>query len=403
MQRGSAITALGATARAVMSELVIRGELPRADLARSLGLSPSSLTKATKELLEAGLITQQSRKVSDVRGRPGAPLAIVAEQSQFIGVKVTGDAVFVVRVDALGVVRESAERALSTHDVEPVVAEIVALVNEMASGSPVQAIGVGMAGRMARFDDHVRHNLYLGWDEVPLSDLIERGTGIPTVISNDLRALTAGAQWWGPGKRYSDFAVVSVGVGLGVCPVIDGTVRSGARGAAGLVGHQRVAESGPLCERGHRGCANTFLTTAAITRSVAAAHGIDVTLEQVVAMAHSGDPVAARVVAEAGGALGTIIADLCNLLDLSAVVITGDGVAVIEAAGDSLDRAMTERIDPFAHRPTLELWKSDFDAWAHGAAVVACQWLLLAAPRTPHHSTRTPQHDLTHVTKENSA
>lgn len=374
------IGTLSATARAAMRELLVRGPLPRAELARLLDLSPASLTKATRELLDRGLISAETVVRDETRGRPGVPLSIVAKRCQFLGIKVTGDAVFAIRVDALGGVRESRKRDLDSAEVNMVHHHIVELVNEMASDHPVQAVGIGLAGRMSRFDDHVRDNQYLDWDVVPLSSMVEDATGLPTVLSNDVRALTAGVQWWGPGRTWQNFAVVTIGVGIGLCPVIEGTVLAGPRGGVGMVGHHRVNDSGPVCEDGHRGCATAMLNSASIINAVATTHGRGMTLAEVCEHADRGDAAARRVLAEAGQALGAIIAEVTNMLDLQGIVVTGDGLPIIKHARGAMEETLTERIDAQAHLPVIELFSSDFDEWARGAAVVACQWLLLDPP-----------------------
>lgn len=376
------VGALSATARATLRELLVRGPLHRAELSRLLGLSAASLTKATQELLEYGYIAESSAVRGITRGRPGAPLSLAPGRIQFIGAKVTADAVFAVRVDALGTVLDSRHHNLEATEVDTVRAVIVQLVNEMAHDNPVQAVGIGTAGQMSRFDDHVRQNEYLGWDLVPLAAMVESECDVPTIISADVRALTAGVQWWGPGRAWHDFAVVTIGVGVGLCAVVEGRALAGPHGGASLVEHLRIGDSGGLCELGHRGCVSAFLTTAAITHAVTAVHGEPVTLAGVCALADGGDPVAQRVLADAGRALGAVIANAANLFDLQGVVVTGDGLPIMAHAMATMTAELTERLDRKAHLPQLELLDSDFDEWARGAALVACQWLLLEPPAT---------------------
>lgn len=375
------IGTLPATARAALRLLLLRGPLPRAELARLLDLSPASLTKATRELLERGLITAEKAEAEEARGRPGVPLALVAHRCQFVGIKITIDAVFAVRVDALGGVLESRQRDLDDTAVEHVLDHIVHLVNIMAEGHPVQAVGVGSAGAMALFDDHVRQNRYFDWDRVPLSRLVEQACGLPVVISRDVAALTAGVQWWGPGRGLADLAVLTIGVGVGVGLVLEGRVLSGSRGAAGMAGHTRIDPSGPYCDQGHRGCATAYLTTAAITGAVGMRHGeATMTLARVCELADHGDPTALAVVGEAGRALGVMIAGMVDLLDLPVVILTGDGLPVLQRVGPSLQENLRKRLDPEAYVPRVQVYQSGFDEWARGAAAVACQWLLAEPP-----------------------
>ena len=371
------LATLGPAARGVVRALLLGGPLSRAELARRLGLSPASLTKTTRPMLVSGLISQGIALVSEQRGRPGAPLVLDASRHVFLGVKITADEIFGVRADARGRVQASQSVPLASRAVEEVVAEIVSLVNELGKDQRIEALGIGLAGEQTRFDDTVRRNSYLGWDQVPLARLVEEATGIPTVLSGDARALTAGVQWSGPGKGMSELAVLTVGVGVGLGIVLENKVLSGPTGLVGMIGHHRVSDSGPLCEVGHRGCASSFLTTAAITGAIGVPHGrADVDLAQGCALAAAGDAVALRVFADAGRALGVIIAQLVNTLGLPAVILAGDGLDLLTYAEASMHETLAEHLDPNARSPQVLVFTSGFNEWARGAAVVACQWLL---------------------------
>ncbi len=375
---------LDSTAKAAVRELLLAGRLSRAELARRLELSPSSLTKTARLLIDSGFVLQEEAQGADVRGRPGVPLVLNADEHQFAGVKVTADAVYGVRADALGAVLHVGKRVLTKTTVDAVVHEIVDLLKEMQGSRPLQAMGVGLAGTMLRFDDTVRRNAYLGWDDVPLASILEHETGIPVVLSGDVRALTAGVQWAGPGRGHRDFAVLTIGVGIGAGVVVDGQVLAGDSGNAGLVSHTRITDSGPLCPLGHRGCASSFLTTHAITTAVGTPAGrTDLSLPDVCALAANGDAVAGRVLRDGGTALGVLISDVVNLLGSPVVIVAGDGLGILDHARTAMDRAIDDHLDPGATRPRIEIFRSDFDEWARGAAVVARQWLLSDTP-SPH-------------------
>jgi predicted NBD/HSP70 family sugar kinase len=389
--RFAALADHGASARAVIRELLVHGPMARAELARRLQLSPAALTRVTRELLETRTIREADAAAAGTGGRPGTPLEVDVDRHQMVGVKVTADGVYAVRTDALGRVLQGGQRRLDATGIDHIAEAIVDLVNEVAEGHPVEGLGVGLAGAMSRFDDRARHNVFLGWDDVPFGDMLESACGLPTVISNDVRALTAGVHWSGPARGRDDFAVVTTGVGIGLGLVIDGRVVVGPRGRAGMIGHQRVSDSGPLCVDGHRGCASSYLTTAAITRDVAVAHGDPrMTLDRVCTLADDGDPAARRTLADAGRTLGLIVAGLVNTLDLPIVILAGDGLPAVIRAQPELERSLAEHLDRHAAMPDLRFLVSDFDEWARGAAVVACQWLLLEPPwrRLPEGSPR---------------
>lgn len=60
--------------------------------------------------------------------------------------------------------------------------------------------------------------------DVPLAEVAAAATGLPVTVDNDVRALTVAERWFGAGL--SDFAVVTVGAGIGCGLVVHGQVGS---------------------------------------------------------------------------------------------------------------------------------------------------------------------------------
>ena len=122
--------------------------------------------------------------------------------------------------------------------------------------------------------------------------MIRDRTGLPAVVENDVRALTAAEHWFGAAAGCSDFVLVTIGVGVACGIVVDDRLIDGANGGSGQVGHLPVTEWGPLCERGHRGCVRSYLSSTAIVGQVSAALGRQVDYDEVLPLAGDGNPVA---------------------------------------------------------------------------------------------------------------
>src|SRR5699024_6978600 len=147
--------------------------------------------------------------------------------------------------DAVGTVLAERNWPLNERDADAVVDVISNAVDPLATGHPVHAVGVGSAGTMHLFDDHVRRNVYLGWDKVPLARLLQVECGIPTVVSRDVDALTTGIHTWGPHRGESHLAMLTIGVGIGIGLALEGRIQTGADGRAGLISHTSVNPGGP--------------------------------------------------------------------------------------------------------------------------------------------------------------
>jgi len=88
----------------ILGLLGTQGPISRVDIARSLGLSPATVTQVTKDLLARGLV-EELASVPSTGGRPARLLGLVAQTGVAMGAKVTADHVALVTVELDGSVR----------------------------------------------------------------------------------------------------------------------------------------------------------------------------------------------------------------------------------------------------------------------------------------------------------
>jgi len=79
-----------------------------------------------------------------------------------------------------------------------------------------------------------------------------------------------------------------------------------------------------VCRCGNRGCLETFTAAPFVLPLLQPSHGPGLTMEGVVRLAREGDPGCRRVIADVGRHIGSGVANLCNLLNPSRVVLGGD-------------------------------------------------------------------------------
>jgi predicted NBD/HSP70 family sugar kinase len=378
-------SALDGSHQRVAVEVLRFGPLPRAQLARRLGLSPGSLTRLTRPLVDAGLLVESGPDNGadhEVRtGRPSLPLDVGPSDQRFIGMKITGDALFAVVTDLRANVLAEHTRPLPGTDPAAVVgaaADVAGLLQADHRG--VVGLGVGIGGYVIERRDVARAH-FLGWHErVPLADLLVEATGLPAVVDNDVRALTAAEHWFGAGRGLQSLLVITIGAGVGCGIVVHDLVVEGAHGGGGSIGHRPVVSS-VVCEDGHRGCAQGLVSSRAVSGAVAQALGRPVTYAEALELAANGHAAARRVVDEAAGALGVLVADIANLIDPELVILTGDGIGLAEVARPALDAALEENRKAPLDPVRLDVRPFPFTEWARGAAAVAIQEHVLGRAR----------------------
>ncbi|SHM18934.1 ROK family transcriptional regulator [Actinacidiphila paucisporea] len=379
----------------VFRTLLVQGPLTRAELGRRTGLSPGAVTKVAAPLLADGWITELGRPAGErASGRPATPMAVRAERARFIGVKVTADELIGVLTDLTATPLATRRAPLASRDVDSVVRAIARLVTRLrtaggaakdgaAKGSTaehgaespggVHGIGVTLAGDIDARAGTVQYSPFLDWRQVPLARLAGAATGTPTVVDNDVRALTVAEQWFGAGAGLSSFALVTVGAGIGCGIAVDGRVVSGAYGVAGEAGHLPVGGD-RVCTCGNTGCVEAVAATHAITEQARQATGDPgMTMAAAVRRAHAGDPAVREVFARAGRALGLAMASIANLVGPQRIVISGEGVASYDLFADAVRAAFRAQAFGAAAECDLVVRPLPFEAWARGGAAVAAQ------------------------------
>ncbi|WP_208322162.1 ROK family transcriptional regulator [Paramicrobacterium fandaimingii] len=365
--------------RVVLREVLVQGSLPRAEIARRLKLSRATLTRATRTLVNEQLLTEAAIERRSTTGRPSEMLRLETETFRFLGIKLTGDRLFAVVTDLGANVLFSADEPLNTAEVSDVVSQIAAMTLRAEKSYPkLTAIGVCLAGDIVDDDGEpvVMHSAFLGWDGVRLGSLIREATGVACVVQNDVLALTAAEHWFGAGAGLESMALITVGAGIGCGLVVHNELVSGAHGRAGRISHVIVDSGGPICARGHRGCASSYLVNDAIVTSLG---GAPLDYDGALERARSGDRAALRAFEDAGTALGALIAHAINIIDPAKVILSGDGLAIYELAAEKVHDALSRNLDvdaDLARHVDLDVQPFDFSEWARAGAVLAIKALI---------------------------
>jgi predicted NBD/HSP70 family sugar kinase len=247
-----------------------------------------------------------------------------------------------------------------------------------ASIDGISGIGISLGGQVVERAT-VRWGMFLDWEEVPLGDLLRERTDVPVVVANDLTALTEATHWFGAGRGVSRFCLLTIGAGIGYGLVAHDKLVDSGDASLGLIGHHPLIPGGPLCDRGHEGCASALLTTDAVVTQVGEVLGRAVGYEEALDLAAQGDEGARQVIDRAGFALGKLVAAAANFTLPERIVIGGEGVRLVEIAQDALLDGLHADRHPASTDPQLVLLDPDFSEWARGAAVIAIQTFVLGS------------------------
>ncbi|MEU3398121.1 ROK family transcriptional regulator [Streptomyces filamentosus] len=330
----------------VVRAVRMAGSLTQAEIARSTGLSAATVSNIVRELKDGGTVDVTPTSAGGRRAR---------------SVSLSGDAGIVIGVDFghthLRVAVGNLAHQVLAEEAEPLDVDASAaegfdraerLVNRLIETTgigrdKVIGVGLGVPGPIDVSSGTLGSTSILpGWSGINPAEELSARLGVPVHVDNDANLGALGELVWGSGRGVRDLAYIKVASGVGAGLVIDGRVYRGPGGTAGEIGHITLDESGPVCRCGNRGCLETFTAARYVLPLLWPSHGPDLTLERVVQLAREGDPGCRRVIADVGRHIGSGVANLCNLLNPSRVVLGGDlaeaGELVLSPIRDSVGR-----------------------------------------------------------------
>jgi predicted NBD/HSP70 family sugar kinase len=352
MDRASGGSRLDARAR-VFGFLAEAGPSSRAELARRTRLAPSTVSAVVSELQAAHLVVEPpDQPAPQARGAIGRPPVLVAldrTAGVALGLDFGKRHLRVVLADLAHQILAERHQPLDADlPAAQAVALAAGLVAEVldeagAKEGSIVGIGMGLPGPVHRPSGELGDSTILpGWVGVRAAEAMTAALGHAVEVENDA-SLGALSEWmWGAGRGANDLAYLKVATGVGAGLIVGGQPYGGSGGTAGEIGHTVIDPGGPICRCGNRGCLETLAGSAAVLTALRETLDGPVSLPDVIARAREGHAGCRRAIGDAGAAIGTAAATLCNLLNPERIVVGGDlapaGALLLEPLADSLAR-----------------------------------------------------------------
>jgi predicted NBD/HSP70 family sugar kinase len=342
--------------RLVLRTVYDFGPISRAEVARSTGLTRTTVGDVVGELLDEGMVEEVGRGPS-TGGKSPILLSIVGDARQVIGLDL-GESIFSgALVNLRGEVRRVVEIPVEGRNGDAALDLVVGLVDELIAEAPSTplGIGVGTPGLVDTRTGTIRWAVNLDWQDLPLGGLLHERYGLPSNVANDSQAAALAEYTFGSdGRREPNLVTIKVGRGIGAGLVLNGSLFQGDGFGAGEIGHVAVVDDGAACRCGRFGCLETVASSRAIAERAAelaieldtplratAARG-ELTMDDLVRAWLDGDPAARQAALEAARYLGAAIAGLIGVLNIGRVVldgpVTGFGDEWLDAVSDEARR-----------------------------------------------------------------
>ena len=309
--------------------------LSRHQVVQRTGLAKATVSQITNELFLRGLLREIDEPAGKLTvGRPPTKLEFTTRRTT-IGIEITGSQCTAALTDLHARPLRIRSAPLETHAVPAVVGALTRQVRQLSNplaGGTVVGVGVAVPGIVGSARSSVRLAENLGWEDVPLGELLADATGVPVTLINRTNAGALAEYRLGSGRGATNLVYASLNVGIGAGVVIDGQLYEGATGCAGELGHITVDRNGERCRCGNRGCLELVAALPALLRSynhpVAAAPGHNHhtasllrAADELRQQANAGDADALAVVQQAARYFGLAVAQLANAFNPDTVVI----------------------------------------------------------------------------------
>ncbi len=264
---------------------------------------------------------------------------------------------------------------------------VYAALQEMlgGGGEPIKAVGIATPG----YADPITGILIDGTQNVPAlkgrslpKEFSERFRA-PSFIDNDGTCAAIGELRFGAGRGLRNFALITLGTGIGGGVVVNGEIVTGRKGTPPEIGAICLDAGGPVNYSGIPGTFERLACASGFEELFRQLGGREqVNPQDIFRLAQEGDEAGRNAVDRLGRRIAQAFGIMINLLNLDACLI-GGGMA---AAGAPLLQAVQKHLPSFAWPNLLRnarvvLAELGNDAGIAGAAAMAIQRMSHTAAR----------------------
>jgi len=308
-----------------------------------------------------------------------------------VSVEIRSDQAMIALVDRAGRVRQRRcakmlwnRPALAT--LEPclrAVADLLELAGD--EGLVVRGLGVALPGSL---DSTSRRPTVISalpaLNNFPLADLLEARYKLPAVLRVDVDAAALGEYHFGSGRGFRRLLLLSANAVVGASLIENGQIEPISQSMIGHIAHLPVANNGPRCSCGKRGCINTLVTLDALQRAIQRAlrrgettsllrrlniNGERFSLQLLAEESAAGDMLATQMYDEVRRWLGIASARYIDLFEPNALLLGGifsSSTTLLTGIQNSLGSNSSARVCSMVEVATASLGR---DAQLLGAAV----------------------------------
>jgi predicted NBD/HSP70 family sugar kinase len=369
----------------ILTLLRTHGPASRADLARKLSLTPSTITRLVSELEQRELVREVRQAavargvVRDV-GRPGVSIELEPSGGYFLGVEIGVGIIRIALLDLSATVVSSTAHSVSKtltprEAVDQIAAGLKALERDRRFKGRIRSMGVTVPG-LVQLDGFIVYLPILGWKNVNFTELLKRKISLPCLVENNANAAAFGSVYTQPSIPSLCTIFLKLGTGCGGAAIINGRLLRGATGTAGELGHIRLTQHGHRCHCGQIGCLESWVNLSALSRAWRGTEEIssedaNELPAKIVDAAAAGDPAAKKAIQSLLDHLSLGIVSLVNIFNPSTIMLGGAIQPILKPRLDDIRGTVARGIVPGITIPDVRVSPLGEFECAIGAACLA--------------------------------
>lgn len=324
--------------------------ISRAELARRTGLTRAAIGVIADQLLQDGILREgRTQQAFGGIGRKSQELEIHPDAFYSIGLNISRHNFSVGLSDFAGNIHSRIHKSLdpdmSSHDIlEKIWVELAPFVSAPLLPGRLLGLGITAPGPIdARRGMILNPPNFEKWSNVPIVDFFAGQMTQKVLLENNGNALALAEKTYGLKGLYVSFLELVVDTGVGAGLIINNELFKGTEGFGNEIGHTTIQLNGPRCSCGNFGCVELY---ASIPNLVATVKRTDVTLlswQAIADQASEGSTRARAALDLEAEYLACAIVNAVNVLDVQAVVLTGDIAYHAEELNRIISRKVNER------------------------------------------------------------
>ncbi|MHA6685653.1 ROK family protein [Mesorhizobium sp. A556] len=334
------------------------GQLSRTEIAAVTGLSHSTISAISADLIGEGILTEgKGVHPAPRRGRPQVGLALNPAATAVLSLVLSLNSLSVATIDYSGTVIAEEQRRLDTRAMsrDALVGECLAIVRRQVersnpNGSGIARIALAIQGITDSASRCLLWSPITPHTDIAFADRVEAEFAIPAVVENDCNMMAVALRWRDPGRYRNDFIAILLSHGIGMGMVLKGELFAGTHSSGGEFGHMIHRPDGALCRCGRRGCIEAYAGNYAIWRNARqgsendepASDISDEALQALAATARKHPGPEREAFRKAGEALGFGLGSLFALIDPAPVAMVGIGATAFDLIEPALREAIAK-------------------------------------------------------------